>query len=104
MILRNRRGYIMRALVLSGFVTCILSACGSFEPMEASCLNQFATADYGEVRPIPGGFEVTGSGPAYTPLVIEQAAAPMRPGTAGDPRDDYPKPAMRYFVCTPLHD
>ena len=88
-----RTGLIALAFTLAG--------CGSYEPNEASCLNRAAVADYGTVSPLSGGgFMVEGSGPVIVPTVITQIGAPLRPGAAGDPKDDYPKPAMRVFVCT----
>ena len=93
----------MRAFVFLGFVFWI-SACSSFEPMQASCLNGHASPNYGEVKAIPGGFEVAGSGHAYTTIEITQPALGARPGTAGDPADDYPKSAYRTFACRTLDE
>ena len=89
---------MFRSIFTIGFAG-LLAACGSYEPYEASCLNGHVWPNYGSVREAPGGFEVIGSGPAYTPLEVTQHNAPLRPGTAGEPADDYPKASMRYFEC-----
>ena len=70
----------------------------------ASCLNSHTFPAYGEVRATDdGGFEVFGDiGHRYQAIEITQTAAAARPGTAGQPADDYPKPAMRDFTCKPL--
>ena len=93
----------MRAFVFLGFVLCI-SACSSFEPPQASCLNGHASPNYGEAKAIPGGFAVAGSGHAYTTIEITQPALGARPGAAGDPVADYPKTPYRSFACRTLDE
>lgn len=94
----------MRAFIATGFVLCI-SACSGAEPPEASCLNAHARPYYGTVKPIPGGLEVGGNpGPRYEPMEVTQPAWSLRPGTFGDPADDYPQPLYRSFRCKMLSD
>lgn len=88
----------MRVTIVSGFFLCItLAGCPGFED---SCMNDYARVNYGTVRETPDGFEVGGKpGPLYAPMEVIQAGAALRPGMAGDPADDYPKPRMRDFYC-----
>ena len=83
-----------------------LSACGfgPYETQEASCLNWFAGVDDRSqvVTPLGNGFELTGDPRVFRPLVITQTAAPLRPGTAGDPAADFPKVYTRGFTCKPV--
>jgi len=80
----------------------LLAGACSFQ-YAANCMNGHVSPNYGTVAALPGGgFEVTGSGVRQTPLEVSQTAAPLRPGTAGDPADDYPKPKQRGFACRPV--
>lgn len=81
-----------------------VSACGTAPyRYQDNCLNGSVSPNYGEVSATPdGGFEVSGSGVRHTPIVVSQVAPNLRPGTAGDPADDYPRPKQRGFECRPV--
>ena len=98
----------IRALAATLALPLALAACGfgPYERAEQSCLNHFAGVDDRSqvVRPLGAGFELTGDPQIYRPMVITQTAAPLRPGTAGDPAADYPSVSMRAFHCEPVVD
>lgn len=77
----------------------LTGACAAYE---RNCLNSHVSPEYGTVSAIPGGFEVSGSGVRQTPIEATQVAPNLRPGTGGDPADDYPKPRIRDLECKPL--
>lgn len=85
----------MRAL----FLAFALTACAPYETYEASCLNGHVRAGYGSVEGTLGELVFSGGGPVYREIAVIQTAAPLRPGTAGIPADDYPKPSMRSLEC-----
>lgn len=79
----------------------LTGACAAYE---RNCLNDHTQVEVGQVRALPGeGFEVFGGpGPRYVTIEASQVAPGLRPGTAGDPADDFPKPRYRDFSCRPL--